>query len=308
MKKKKPLKVIAGTPDKPLIIGDIEIPCYVLEDETRVLSQRGLQSSIAFGTGGGQRTGARRIVESMEVLGRKGLDIKDLIARLTSPIEFQPLRGGRTAYGYPATLLPQICEVYLKARDVGALQSSQQHIAVQADILIRGFALVGIIALIDEVTGFQSRRDKQTLRAILDEYLREKFATWAKRFPDEFYIQIFRLKGWQWRGMKVNRPRVIGRYTTDIVYQRLAPGIVDELEKRNPTNRAGNRRVRHHQYFTEDIGHAALAQHLHTVISLMKASTNWEMFKRLLERALPKQGETIRFTLNDSNSDQSKRK
>ena len=42
----KPLKVIAGAPDRPLVIGDIEIPCYVLEDKTRVLSQRGFLKAI----------------------------------------------------------------------------------------------------------------------------------------------------------------------------------------------------------------------------------------------------------------------
>ena len=42
MSRKKPLEVIAGATDHPLVIGDIEIPCYVLEDETRVLVQRGM--------------------------------------------------------------------------------------------------------------------------------------------------------------------------------------------------------------------------------------------------------------------------
>lgn len=37
-----PLKVIADTLDRPLVIGAIKIPCYVLEDGTRVLSQGGL--------------------------------------------------------------------------------------------------------------------------------------------------------------------------------------------------------------------------------------------------------------------------
>ena len=36
---KGPLKAIAGAPDSPLVVSDIEIDCYVLEDETRVLSQ-----------------------------------------------------------------------------------------------------------------------------------------------------------------------------------------------------------------------------------------------------------------------------
>ena len=55
-KEKKPLKVIAGAPDRPLIIGDIEIPCYVLEDKTRVLTQRGIAVGLGMSPqGGGQR-------------------------------------------------------------------------------------------------------------------------------------------------------------------------------------------------------------------------------------------------------------
>ena len=72
MKKKKPLKVIAGAPDRPLVIGEIAIPCYVLEGETRVLSQRGLQSSIGLGTGGGTRQiGAPRLAEFCRLLCKK---------------------------------------------------------------------------------------------------------------------------------------------------------------------------------------------------------------------------------------------
>ena len=42
--------------------------------------------------------------------------------------------------------------------------------------------------------------------------------------------------------MKVNRPQVVAHYTKDIVYQRLAPGILMELEERNPKDEKGNRR------------------------------------------------------------------
>jgi hypothetical protein len=38
--KTKALEAIAGAAGRPLKIGDIEIPCYVLEDKTRVLSLR----------------------------------------------------------------------------------------------------------------------------------------------------------------------------------------------------------------------------------------------------------------------------
>src|SRR3972149_798273 len=100
--------------------------------------------------------------------------------------------------------------------------------------------------------------------------------------------------------MKINRPSVVGRYTNDIVYERLAPGILKELKSRNPKNETGNRPAKHHQWLTQDVGHPALAQHLHATIALMRASATWEHFYRLLQRALPKKNETIPLALKDT--------
>ncbi len=61
-----------------------------------------------------------------------------------------------------------MCEVYLKAREAGALVPSQEHIAVQAGILIRGLATVGVIALVDEATGYQRVREERALATILE--------------------------------------------------------------------------------------------------------------------------------------------
>ena len=58
------------------------------------------------------------------------------------------------AYGYRATLLPNVCEVYLKACDARVLRSSQLPVSERAEIVMRGLAKVGIIALADEATGY----------------------------------------------------------------------------------------------------------------------------------------------------------
>jgi hypothetical protein len=158
-------------------------------------------------------------------------------------------------------------------------------------------AAVGIVALVDEATGYQEVRDKLALQAILDKFLQKEFAAWAKRFPDEFYQQIFRLRGWQWRGMKVNRPQVVAHYTKDIVYSRLAPGILNELESRNLKDEQGKRRARHHQWLTDDVGHPALAQHLYAVVGLMRGSDSWEDFKRFLDRSYPKREDSAQLSL-----------
>jgi hypothetical protein len=126
--------------------------------------------------------------------------------------------------------------------------------------------------------------------------LLKEFAAWAKCFPDEFYQHIFRLRGWTWKGMKVNRPQVVANYTKDVVWARLAPGILKELEARNPIE-SGRRKAKHHQWLTEDIGHPALAQHLYAVIGLMRISDSWDQFKKMLDRAYPKRGDTLQLPL-----------
>ena len=293
----KPLKVIAGAPDRPLVIGDIEIPCYVLEDETRVLSQRGLQAGVGLGTGGGA-SGAPRMADFLGYFKRNGVDIKDLMARSKNLIEFQPPGGGRTAYGYPAPLLVDICSVVLEARESGVLHRQQRHIAKRAEMLIRGLATVGIIALIDEATGYQQVREQRALATILERFISKELQPWTKTFPYEFYQQIFRLKSWP-SPQGVKRPSVIGKYTNDIVYERLAPGVLDELKRVNPTiPETGRRKHKHSQWFTQDFGHPKLREHLIGVIALMRAAPNWESFKRSLARAYRKKDEETPLPLD----------
>lgn len=86
----------------------------------------------------------------------------------------------------------------------------------------------------------------------------------------------------------VRRPSVIGKYTNDIVYDRLAPGVIEELKRKNPTLPSGGRQYKHHQWFTPDIGHPRLKEHLAAAIALMKISNNWDDFLRHLNRGLPR--------------------
>lgn len=297
-------KILKATHTGILDIVGKKIPCAVLEDGQRVLSEHGITTAL------GSRSGAAKRLKRAGKEGGAPLPVfiasknllpyinNDLYVGLTDPLEYIVSKD-RNASGFPAELLPQICDVWLKAREDGALNKQQYKKCLQAEMLMRGLAHIGIIALVDEATGYQVIRDKLALQAILDKYLRKELAAWAKRFPDEFYIQMFRLRDWQWRGMKVNRPSVVGKYTKDIVYERLAPNILEELEKRNPRDSKGQRKHKHHQWLTEDIGHPALSQHLYAVIALMKSSSTWDQFHRSLQRALPKKGQTIEMPLEE---------
>jgi hypothetical protein len=286
-----------------LKIGDQSIDCAVLPDGTRVLSQRSVGRALGRSYGGSDFKRADAAGGKLPFyLAAKALNpfiSNELLAVVSSPIVYHHSQGGGAAHGIEASALPQICEVWLRARDAGALAKAQSRIADRAEILMRGLAHIGITALVDEATGYQDVRDRQALQAILDQFLRKELAAWAKRFPDEFYLQMFRLKGWKRQGLasSSHRPGAAGMYTNDIVYERLAPGILEELQSRNPRTSKGHRRGKHHQLLTEHVGHPALAQHLHAVIALMRASSDWEQFKGMLDSAFPKKGDTLRLDI-----------
>lgn len=288
-----------------LRIGELDIPCAVLPDGTRVLSTRGVGKALGRSHGGADwkrqdDVGAAggKLPFFLSAAGLKPFISNELMALVTEPIQYRHSKGGGVAHGIKASALPMICDVWLKARDGGALSRPQAEVAARADLLMRGLAHVGVIALVDEATGYQEVRDRKALQAILDQYLKKELAAWAKRFPDDFYKEMFRLKGWPMNPAQVKRPGIVGTYTNNIVYDRLAPGILEELEKRNPKDDKGNRKGKHHQLLTEEVGHPALAQHLYAVIGAMRAHSTWEDFLLFLNRAFPKKNSNLELELN----------
>ena len=282
------LKAKFGSKDRPLKIGNVLIPCYVLEDGTRVLTQYGFYEAI--GRSGkparGRGSSLENIAPFLALDNLKPFIDNDLIDS-TKPIKFIPDKGG-PAWGYRAEILPKVCEVYLKARDAKVLLKSQEKFAAACDLMVRGLAHVGIIALVDEVTGYQAVRSRQALEEILEKFISKELRKWAKTFPDEFYEQMFRLRDWKYQPFSVKRPQYIGTLTNDIVYERLAPGVLEELKRLTPRDEKGRTKQRFFQRLTEDVGHPRLREHLTAVIALMRASTKWEQFYRMLQRALPR--------------------
>jgi len=286
------LRAICGSPDRPLRIGDIEIPCYVLEDGRRVLSQRGLQTGIGMSHGGG-RVGEERMAAFVASLGSKGLSVNELAARIARPILFQPMSGGRSAFGYEATVLPDICDLVLEARRLGVLGGQRDHLARQCEILVRGFARVGIIALVDEATGYQDVRARDALAVILERFISKELRPWVRTFPPEFYKEMFRLRGWEYSETTTARPGVVGKLTDNLIYKRLAPGVREELRRLTPKDAKGRFKTRLFQRLTENTGHPKLRELVASTTSLMVISDNWDQFMAFQDRAHPEYGKTM---------------
>ncbi|MFA6449405.1 MAG: P63C domain-containing protein [bacterium] len=287
-------------------LGDIKIPCAVLEDGTRLLAERSV--ALALGRrGGGSHWQKKKIAIEKDILpeyiSNKNLEpyISDEIKEiLLHPIMYES-KNKVISSGIRADILPEICKIWLSAREKGALTEQQVITANLAEILMRGFSTVGIIALVDEATGYQEIRPREALQKYLEMIVRKELAAWAKKFDDEFYENIYKLKGWTWPGMGKNRFSVVAHYTRDLVYERIAPGLLEELDKKSPKDETGNRKNKLHQWLTDDVGNPMLSQHLHTLIMFQRLALangyGWNRFVKMVDKVLPKRGATLELPL-----------
>jgi len=101
--------------------------------------------------------------------------------------------------------------------------------------------------------------------------------------------------------MKRNRFSVVAHYTRDLVYERLGPGVLKELEERTPRDDKGQRKHKLHQWLSDDFGNPMLAQHLHSLITLQRLAIanghGWNKFYKMVDQVMPRRGQTIELPL-----------
>lgn len=293
-----------ATHEGTLQIGDLQLSVGVLEDGTRVLTSSALMTAL-----GRPWKGSYKRTELPNFLSAPNLKpfITQELLDVLQPVDFRASRG--QTRGYRAEVLPLVCDVYLRAREDGKIKGRQAAIAQQAEILVRSLSKIGLAALIDEVTGYQDIRPQDALQKYLEALIRKELAAWVKKFPDEFYENIYKLKGWPWPGMSKNRFSVVAHYTRDLVYERMAPDLLQTLESKSPANEKGERPNRLHQWLSEEIGDPLLAQHLHSLVMFQRLAISsgygWKRFLKMVDQVLPKKDATMLLPFIDPGGDES---
>jgi hypothetical protein len=287
-----------ATHENTLKIASLELPVAVLSDGRRVITSGAVLTALGRPWKGSyKRTELPNFVDAENLIPF----ISDDLRAVLKPIDYRGKTG--QVRGYPAELLPLVCDVYLRAREAKALRGTQGNVARQAEILVRSLSKVGIVALVDEATGYQSVRPQDALQKYLELIVRKELAAWVKKFPDEFYENIYKLKGWPWPGMSKNRYSVVAHYTRDLVYERMAPGLLQELEEKAPKNEKGRRDSLMKDWLTQDIGDPMLAQHLHSLIMFQRLALasgyGWKRFVNMVDQVLPKKDTSMFLPLTD---------
>lgn len=273
-------KAVSGGDDTPIKIADIEVPCFVLDDDRRVIATNGMLDTLSIARGGSMKGGMSRL--ELFVSGKliKPFISSDLIARVQTPIKFR--MGRNIAYGYDSDTLIDIAEAVIQADLAGKLQKQQSGIAHQCRVILSSLTRIGLIALIDEATGHQIKRDKDELQQILSAYLLPEHRPWMQTIPDEFTNEIYRVYGWK-RTQNNRGPRYAGKLIRNLVYDKLPKPVLPALDQINPSNSKYQRKHKHHQFLTEAQGLDHFRSQVITVMTLLRISKDKIEFKRHLE-------------------------
>lgn len=82
--------------------------------------------------------------------------------------------------------------------------------------------------------------------------------------------------------------------TNDIVYERIGPGLLEELKRQAKKD---EKKAQLHRRLTQEVGHPKLREHLASVVTAMKLSTDYKDFISKLNKVHPRFGDTLSLNL-----------
>ena len=278
--KSQPISAIHGSSDQPIKIADIEVPCHILADERIVIATNGLLDAFGLARGGAMVKGMNRL-ELFAAQGRfKPYVSSSLLERVKNPIRFKV--GTNEANGFDADTLIEMAEAVVAADDDGVLQPQQIHIAHKCRVITRSLTRIGLIALIDEATGYQSKRDADELQQILAAYILPEHRPWIQTIPTEFTDELYRVYGWE-RKAQNRGPRYAGKLIRELIYEKMPKPVLPTLDEINPKDKNYRRKRKHHQHL-EKQGLDHFRSQVITMMTLLRISNSKQDFKRHVEK------------------------
>ena len=256
----------------------IEVDCYVLNDtfKTAVISQRGMATALALGSGG---TALPRFANGKVAAKALGSEI---LERMSNPLIFKGDIPGVKAppvgdvHGYDVALLIDICQALVLANNRGELLKSQLNIVAQAQVILSASAKAGIQGLVYALAGYD--RTKEEVIAAYKMYVAEEAREYEKEFAPELYEQWYRLYGLL--KPERGRPWEFKYLTIDHIYKPLArsAGKVFSLAKSSKQEN-GEKGDKIHQFLTE-IGVKALRTQVGKIMGIASVSRTRAEYER----------------------------
>jgi len=272
-----------------LDIAGTKIPCYVLSTGDRVFSLKGVVVGL-IETDGGQ------LAEYLKVRALQPHLPPDLMPSENGdiPAFFRFDTGGegvaKYAVGIKVERFNDLIRAYSSAlvdhalsphdKTKIALTDRQLQIAQRAVRFQQATADVGLIALVDEATGYQYEREEDALQIKLRLYLEEDMRKWERTFPDQLWAEFGRLTNW--KGTLHQRPKYWGKLIMELIYGYLDPDVAKWLKEHAPKPIKGQN---YHQWLSSQYGLKKLTEHIWLVVGMAAACENMpELRERMAER------------------------
>lgn len=272
-----------------LDIAGTAIPSYVLNTGDRVFSLKGVVVGL-IGTEGGQ------LAEYLKVRSLQPHLPKDLMpaenGEIPALFKFDTTGEGIAKYAlgikverfndllraYSSALVDHALSAYDSTKI--ALTARQMEIATRAVKFQQACSDVGLVALVDEATGYQYEREVDALQMKLKLYLESEMRKWNSTFPEQLWVEFGRLTNW--KGQLHHRPKYWGKLVMELIYGYLDPDVAKWLKENAPKPQKGQN---YHQWLTSQYGLKKLTEHTWLVIGMAtQCHSMRELREKMAER------------------------
>lgn len=262
----------------------ISVPCYVLENNQRLIAKDGIQRAMGY-----EGKSENWLSEFMSHLNRLTHVDPDLLDALAVSVQFQIAKPNGSFLVKEGTLpetLLKSCNAIIRAKNEGFLFVSELKFAKSAEIIVRNFNFAETEKAIDFASGLElfKSNHKEVLSRFMSQNLEIDYFIWIKTFPDEFFEHIFKFKQWSWTDLNANAAEVAD-FLNNIIFTRLDESVISIIQRNRP-----RMKYRKQNSSEKYLQNPELSTHLNAVQTLIKIAENEEnLFSLLLNNAFPKQ-------------------
>lgn len=261
-----------------------DLPCYVLDDGQRIFRISNLTKALRGKEHGkfGNYLAASNVQKYLpERLWPLNDNEHDRTPQGIVEFEFKD----KVEKGYNSEDFIDVCTAFVMANlNNEDLSEAQQEIVKNANRFLLATSKIGVIALIDEATGFQYERNTYELQMKLNYFISGEAREWEKTFPDELWYEFGRLTNW--KGNIKKRPKYWGKLVNVLIYDCLDKDVAEYLRENKPPKYTGQK---YFQWLNEEYGIKELTQHIWQVIGMAKTCENIQELKNLASKKFGRQ-------------------
>lgn len=254
-------------------IGGVDVNFYVLDDGSRIADMEAAKKGLGLS--------AERL---LRIPGVPDTLPSSVLAHAKKQLVF---RENETAQPKPCVLaevIVHLCAATLSVRRANGLANDDLMYGNFAEMLLADVATKAARVFVDAITGSVMPKDSDPGDAMMSTITQPYFRT----YPDEFYDELYRLRGLGAVPNYGKHPSYFGNLTNNIIYKRFAPGVLAALKDNSPRSEGtGKHRRKLFQMLSPDKQTELQEDYLPTVIEIMKSCDTFDEFIGKLDERFP---------------------